>query len=366
MRLLAFRRGLTAAAAVVAAAVALASEPAAQEPIRIGTFLALTGPRGTGRRGAEEDAGSPTSPGSTRPAASSAGSWSWRPTTPAAMATNAVAGAARLLDEGRSDFLIGGTTPGEAQAVGQLVERSERPFISLAGLRSLERQQHWAFTAAPSLRMAVEKVLVDLRKERIDELGLIAGSSTSDVACLTEARSAAARREVVIKAVEQYQQADLDVTRQLSHLRAAGADAILFCGFGAPGIIVTRNLAQLRLDLPLYHTHASCSRQLIAGSGSAAEGVRLPCPALLVAGQLPPDDPQRGVALAYAQTYAEAYGEQPSAFGGYAHDALHLLVDAIRRAGSTEPQPVRDALEATSGFVGAAGKITMNANNTTV
>ena len=235
MRLLPFRRGLTAAAAVVAAAVALASEPTAQEPIRIGTFLALTGPAALAGEAQKRTLDLYIA------RLNQAGGVLGRQLELATYDTggngkDAVAGAARLLGEGRSDFLIGGTTPGEAQAVGQLVERSERPFISLAGLPSLERQQHWAFTAAPSLRMAVEKVLVDLRKERIDELGLIAGSSTSDVACLTEARSAAARREVVIKAVEQYQQADFDVTRQLSHLRAAGADAILFCGFGAPGM----------------------------------------------------------------------------------------------------------------------------------
>jgi branched-chain amino acid transport system substrate-binding protein len=114
------------------------------------------------------------------------------------------------------------------------------------------------------------------------------------------------------------------------------------------------------MGTPLYHSHGSCSKQFIAGAGAAAEGVRLPCAALVVADQLPADDPQRAVALAYVEAYKAAYGgEDVSTFGGHAYDALHLLVDAIGRAGSTEPAKVRDALEATKGFVGVDGIFNM-------
>jgi branched-chain amino acid transport system substrate-binding protein len=135
---------------------------------------------------------------------------------------------------------------------------------------------------------------------------------------------------------------------------------VLFCGFGAASTIVTKNYAQLGIEEPLYHNHGSCSKQFIDGAGAAAEGVRLPCAALLVAEQLPGDDPQKAVAQAYADTYTEATGEEVSTFGGHAYDALLLLVHAIERAGSTEPAAVRDALEATDGLVGVDGIFTMS------
>ena len=49
-----------------------------------------------------------------------------------------------------------------------------------------------------------------------------------------------------------------------------------------------------------------------------------------------------------------------STFGGYAHDALFMVVDAIKRAGGTDKQKVRDAIEATHGFVGVSGIYNMS------
>jgi branched-chain amino acid transport system substrate-binding protein len=125
-------------------------------------------------------------------------------------------------------------------------------------------------------------------------------------------------------------------------------------------VIVTRNFAQLGLEARLYHNHGSCSKQFVEGAGEAAEGVRLPCAALLVADQLPPEDPQREVALAYIEAYRQAYGEDVSTFGGHAYDGLMLLVNAIERAGTTDRAAVRDAIEATKHFVGVDGIFDMS------
>ena len=52
-----------------------------------------------------------------------------------------------------------------------------------------------------------------------------------------------------------------------------------------------------------------------------------------------------------------------STFGGYAYDGLMLAVDAIKRAGGTDKAKVRDALEATKGFVGTSGTYNMSATD---
>ena len=163
-----------------------------------------------------------------------------------------------------------------------------------------------------------------------------------------------------IAASETYGPDDTDVTPQLTNLKSAGVEAVLFCGFGAASTIVTKNYAQLGIEAPLYHNHGSCSKQFIDGAGAAADGVRMPCAALLVADQLPADDPQKEVAQAYAATYTEATGEPISTFGGHAYDALLLLTDAIERAGSKDPAAVRDALEQTERLVGVDGIFTMS------
>ena len=75
----------------------------------------------------------------------------------------------------------------------------------------------------------------------------------------------------------------------------------------------------------------------------------------LVAQSLAANDPQRAISVAYASGYEDKYKSDVSTFGGYAHDALLMLVDAIKRAGGTDKEKVRAALEATAGFVGVSG-----------
>jgi branched-chain amino acid transport system substrate-binding protein len=55
-------------------------------------------------------------------------------------------------------------------------------------------------------------------------------------------------------------------------------------------------------------------------------------------------------------------GATPDAFAALGYDAAGVLVDAIRRAGSTEGPRVRDALARTRAFSGATGETTIDAN----
>jgi branched-chain amino acid transport system substrate-binding protein len=95
-------------------------------------------------------------------------------------------------------------------------------------------------------------------------------------------------------------------------------------------------------------------------AGGAAEGVRLPAAALLVAESLPDSDPQKPVVVGYKTTYEESTGSDVSTFGGHAYDGLMIAVDAMKRAGSTDKAKVRDAIEQTRGFMGTAGVVNMS------
>ncbi len=65
----------------------------------------------------------------------------------------------------------------------------------------------------------------------------------------------------------------------------------------------------------------------------------------------------------FLDAYRAKYGKEPAAPVVMAYDAYLTLINAIETAGSTEPEAIRDALFATSGFVGAAGTITLDENH---
>jgi branched-chain amino acid transport system substrate-binding protein len=166
---------------------------------------------------------------------------------------------------------------------------------------------------------------------------------------------------VDIVADESYCAAYTDMTAQLTKIKALpGVQAVLNCGFGQGPAIVTKNYKQLGLAMPLYQSHGVASKEFIKLAGDAAEGVRLPAAALLVADILPDSDVQKPVVVAYKRDYEARYKSDVSTFGGHAYDGLMLAVDAIKRAGGTDKAKLRDAIESTHGYVGTGGVVNMS------
>jgi branched-chain amino acid transport system substrate-binding protein len=179
-----------------------------------------------------------------------------------------------------------------------------------------------------------------------------------------ECLDVAKNHQIQIAADETYGAQDTDMTAQLTKIRnTPGIQAVVNPGFGQGPAIVTKNYRQLGIAAPLYQSHGVASKQYVSLAGAAAEGVRLPAAALLVADTLPDADPQKKVVVGYKREYEGRFRQEVSTFGGHAYDGLMLVVEAMRRAGSADKGKVRDALEATRGYVGTGGVVNMSAQD---
>ena len=360
MRFMDTRASLRSGALALAGALLAAGSALAQEPIRIGAFLSVTGPAAflgdpeqktlemvverinaeggvLGRKlqlFAYDDGGD---------------------------AEKARTFAKRLLEQDRVDVIVGGSTTGTTMAVVPLVEAAQTPFVSLAGaVVIVEPVKKWVFKTPHTDRMACEKIFIDLQARKLLKVALISGSGGFDKSMRNECLKVAPKYGVEVVADETYGAADTDMTAQLTKIRASGAQAVLNAGFGQGPVIVTRNYRQVGLTLPLYQSHGVASKEYIKLSGAAAEGVRLPAAALLVPELLADNDPQKPVVTAYKRDYEARFKSDVSTFGGHAYDGLMLVVGAIKRAGSTDKAKVRDALESTRGYIGTGGVVNMS------
>jgi branched-chain amino acid transport system substrate-binding protein len=357
------RKGARLAALALAATLSTTATVHAQEPIRIGSFLSVTGPASflgdpeqktlemvverinaeggvLGRKlqlVAYDDGGD---------------------------AEKARTFAKRLIEQDKVDVIVGGSTTGTTMAAVPLAEQAQTPFISLAGaVVIVEPVKKWVFKTPHTDRMACEKVFVDLQSRKLSKVALISGSGGFDKSMRAECMKVASKYGVEFVADETYGAADTDMTAQLTKIRASGAQAVLNAGFGQGPAIVTRNYRQVGLALPLYQSHGVASKEYIKLSGPAAEGVRLPAAALLVADLLPASDAQKPVVTAYRDSFEQKYKSDVSTFGGHAYDGLMLAVNAIKQAGSTDKAKMRDALEVTKGYVGTGGVVNMSATD---
>lgn len=268
----------------------------------------------------------------------------------------------RLIEEDKVDAIVGGSTTGETMAVIPLVEQAEIPFISLAGaVVIVEPVKKWVFKTPHTDRMACEKVFVDMKARNISKIGLISGSGGFDKSMRAQCMQVAPKYGIEIVGDETYGAKDTDMTAQLTKLRDnAQIQAVLNCGFGAGPAIVTKNFRQIGMKVPLYQSHGVASKEFIKLAGDAANGVRLPAAALLVADALPASDAQKSVVLAYKQAFESRYHQDVSTFGGHAYDGLYLVVDAMKKAHTTDKAKVRDAIEATRGWMGVDGEYNMS------
>ncbi|MFN4343290.1 MAG: ABC transporter substrate-binding protein [Azonexus sp.] len=263
----------------------------------------------------------------------------------------------RLIEDDKVDVLVGGTTTGSTMSSVPLAEKAGIPFISLAGaVVIIEPVKKWVFKTPHTDRMAAEKVFEDMKKRGLTKVALLSETSGFGASGKKETEAVAGKYGITLVANETYGPKDTDMSPQLTKIKTTpGVQAVFVFGLGQGPAIVTKNYKQLGITLPLYQSHGVASDEFLKLAGPAAEGVRLPSPAQLIPEKLPANDPQKPVVSAYEKAYKAAYKTDVSTFGGYAYDGLMLAVDAIKRAGSTDKAKVRDALEATKGFVGTSG-----------
>lgn len=268
----------------------------------------------------------------------------------------------RLIESDKVDIIVGGTTTGTTMASVPLIEKAEIPFVSIAGgIVVVEPVKKWVFKTPGSDRHSIERLMVDMKAKGITKVALMIESTGLGQSSKVEAYKVAPNYGITFPIEEAYNQKDADMTPQLTRIRnTPGVQAVAVFGFGDGPAIVTRNYSQLGIKLPLYHTHGVASQEFIKLTEGANEGVMLSSPALLVADELPDSDPQKKVLITFRDEYKKRYKDDPSTFAGYAYDALMVSTGAIKRAGGTDKARVRDAIEQTKAYPGTAGIANMS------
>jgi len=273
--------------------------------------------------------------------------------------------ATRLVEEDKVVAMVGGTTTGATLAMIPVFEEAQIPLISLGGaIQIIEPVRKWVFKTPHTDRMACQKIFADLKQRNLTTVALISGTDAFGKSMRDQCVAVAPQAGISIAHEESYGPRDSDMTPQLTNIKGkAGVQAVVNAGFGQGPAIVTRNYRQLGIALPLYQSHGVASKQFIELAGPAADGVRLPAAALLVAEKLSDNDAQKPVVVAYTQTYQQKTGQPVSTFGGHAYDGLMILVEAAKRGGSFDTAKVRDEIEKTKNFIGTGGIVNMSPND---
>lgn len=268
----------------------------------------------------------------------------------------AVLAADRLLKRDRVVAAIGGTTSGNTLAIMPKFAAAKIPLVSCAAAEKIVKPINpWVFKTPQSDRHAVIKILEHAKAQGYKSIAILTVSDGFGQAGREVLLELIPEYGMTLAADEIYGPRDTDMTPQLTKIRGLSPDAVICWGTNPGPAVIARNRVQLGLSIPLYMSHGVASKRFIELAGEAAEGLVLPAGRLAVADQLPEDHPQKALLMQYIQEYEARFNAEVSTFGGYAHDALSLIVEAVNQAGGATPQAIRDHLEKISGFVATGG-----------
>ena len=156
-------------------------------------------------------------------------------------------------------------------------------------------------------------------------------------------------------AVEQkFSSGDKDFKAQLTAIKAANPDAIFAPCYYTEAGLITQQARQLGINLPIFGGDGWEAPELLTIGGKAMDGT-------YYSTHYSPEDKAEMVATFVKKFKARWNNEVPDAMAALGYDSALVLADAIKRAGGTDSQKLRDALAATKDFVGVTGKTTLDA-----
>ena len=162
-----------------------------------------------------------------------------------------------------------------------------------------------------------------------------------------------------IVAKEAYVEKDRDFKATLTKIRAAKPDVIFVPGYYNEVGLIVKQGRELGITVPFIGGDGWGSPQLLQIAGASALNNTFFCNHFSAAST----DPK---VQAFVKEYKDKYGVEPDGFAALGYDAALLLMDAIKRAGSTDAAKITQALASTTGLQGVAGTITMDKNHNPV
>ena len=151
---------------------------------------------------------------------------------------------------------------------------------------------------------------------------------------------------------QSYTGGDKDFSAQLTAIKAGNPDVIFLPAYYTEAPLIIRQARQLGITVPFVGGDGWDSPELIAVGGPAVEGCYF---SNHFSNQS--TDPQ---VVAFVKAYRDTYHEDPDAMVALGYDALKLLADAMKRAGTSDPAKVNAAIATTKDFPGVTGKITLD------
>lgn len=129
--------------------------------------------------------------------------------------------------------------------------------------------------------------------------------------------------------VEKFLPSEVDVTPQIAHTRASGADGLIVTGHIAGTVKVLKTARDHGMSIPIVCDYAVTGPGFISLAGKYGEGIVTTGQRAIVAHDLPDSDVQKNVCVALYDKYVKEYGSYDN-YAGHGWDQVTLTTAALK------------------------------------
>ncbi|MDE3075926.1 MAG: ABC transporter substrate-binding protein [Chloroflexota bacterium] len=243
-------------------------------------------------------------------------------------------------------------------AVMPLLEKAKIPTMLVsASDKQVDPPQKYIFMVPPPSPLQAHHMLNWFKKVGVTGIAVLHDPGAYGASGAIALKAVSGQEGVKVLEDETYALTDTDMTPHLSKIKAnSQVKGLVVWGSGSgPQIIAAKNLKALGFTMPVVYSGAAAD---IAGfvqpAGAAAEGLHILSQTQQLYDFLLPNDPSKKVLDDFLPRYRQAYGKDPNQFAGDAYGAIHIVVNALKAAGGTDPDKLAAAFEQTK-YDGASG-----------
>jgi branched-chain amino acid transport system substrate-binding protein len=212
----------------------------------------------------------------------------------------------------------------------------------------LDNPYFWQTGPLGSVQIAT--LLAHAKTRNFKRVALITDNSDLGQAIAKAFKATLEKAGIHIVADEVVPRGATSATPQMQKIRAASPEAMFLAGvLTAENVLIFRAYRELGMKFPIHSSYNLSVPIYETVAKGLVDGITF----------VDAYDPDKPEVKAFEAAYRKATGKPPQNLHGYGYDGIMLVAEAIRKAGSTDKEKIREAMQSLTyaGVMGAKGMV---------
>jgi len=258
--------------------------------------------------------------------------------------------ARKLIDQGAVFILSVSLSPAtqQQQTVTMEAKTPQMTPMNSADYLTTQLDNPYFWQTGPLGSTQIATLLAHAKSKNFKRVALITDNSDLGQAIAKAFKATLEKGGIQVVAEEVVPRGATTAMPQMQKLRAANPEAMFLAGvLTAENVLIFRAYKELGVKFPIHSSYNLSVPIYESVAKGLIDGITF----------VDAYDPEKPEVKAFVEAYKKGTGKEPVNLVGYGYDGIHLIADAIRRAGSTDKEKIREAMQKTSyaGVMGAKG-----------